>query len=450
MDASIKIVSAKPLKDDVCTKTLKRKLLELRILEDRHTKPLFMVYLRSVWEGVKIAFTAIRANKVRAFLTMFGIIIGIVAVTAMNTTINGVNRSFEDSMAMLGTNVLYVEKFPWDPGPNYKWWLYINRPEMEVEYAEKIKQYSSYVSAASAVARRTVTVRATDKYANGVTVSGVSTDYSLTNTIDLEDGRFFTFEENQSSKRVAIIGASVEEVLFPQGNSIGKSVRIGGQRFEVVGKLAKQGNFLGMQNFDNQILIPISAYGRIYGLRRGVSLQIKYDDEKSLQAGEYELEGIMRRVRQLDAKAENNFAINKLDVFRQQYQMMTGAIYGIGIFLTGLSLFVGGIGVMNIMYVSVKERTKEIGIRKAVGAKSYQILLQFLIEAVTVCCLGGAVGVLISVGVTQLINQFFVAYMDWGTVVGAFLICTAVGVLFGYLPARRAAHSNPIESLRYE
>lgn len=158
----------------------------------------------------------------------------------------------------------------------------------------------------------------------------------------------------------------------------------------------------------------------------------------------------MRRIRQLDAKAENNFAINKLDVFRQQYQMMTGAIYGIGIFLTGLSLFVGGIGVMNIMYVSVKERTKEIGIRKAVGAKSYQILLQFLIEAVAVCCLGGAVGVLISVGVTQLINQFFVAYMDWGTVLGAFLICTAVGVLFGYLPARRAAHSNPIESLRYE
>ncbi len=409
-----------------------------------------MVYIRSIWEGFKIAFTAIRANKVRAFLTMFGIIIGIVAVTAMNTTINGVNRSFEDSMAMLGTNVLYIEKFPWDPGPNYKWWLYINRPEMEVDYAEKIKQSSQFVSAAAAVARRTVTVRAAEFYANGVTVSGVTPDYSLTNTIDLEDGRFFTSEEYQANKRVVIIGASVEEVLFPQGNSIGKSVRIGGQRFEVIGKLAKQGNFLGMQNFDNQVLMPITSYGRIYGLRNGVTLQVKFPNEQALQEGEYELEGIMRRIRQLDAKAENNFAINKLDVFRQQYQMMTGAIYGIGIFLTGLSLFVGGIGVMNIMYVSVKERTKEIGIRKAVGAKSYQILMQFLIEAVAVCCLGGAVGVLISVGVTQLINQFFVAYMDWGTVLGAFLICTAVGVLFGYLPARRAAHSNPIESLRYE
>jgi putative ABC transport system permease protein len=409
-----------------------------------------MVYIRSIWEGVKIAYTSIRANKVRAFLTMFGIIIGIVAVTTMNTTINGVNKSFEDSMAMLGTNVLYVEKFPWDPGPNYKWWLYINRPEMKADYAEKINQYSEYASAASAVSRRTVTVRQRDIYANGVTVSGVTPEYSETNTIDLEEGRFLSNEENRSFKRVAIIGASVEEIFFPQGNSLGKSIQIGGQKFEVIGKLAKQGNFMGMQNFDNQIVIPMTSFTRIYGSRSGISLQIKYPDEAAMAEGEYELEGIMRRIRQLDARAENNFAINKLDVFRQQYQVMTGAIYGIGIFLTSLSLFVGGIGVMNIMFVTVKERTKEIGIRKAVGAKSYQILLQFLIEAITVCCLGGVVGVLLSVLTTELINQFFVAYMNWGTVFGAFMICTFVGVLFGYLPARRAARSNPIESLRYE
>ncbi len=409
-----------------------------------------MKYLQSVGEGVKIALTAIKANKVRAFLTMFGIIIGIVAVTTMSTTINGVNRSFEDSMSMLGTNVLFVEKFPWEPGPNYKWWEYINRPDFKVEDAQKIRQYSEFAEAAAAVARRTVNVRHADVYANGVSVSGVTTDYSLTNTVDLDEGRFFTDEEDQSSRRVAILGASVEEVLFPQGNSIGKSVRIGGQKFEVIGKLAKQGNFLGMQNFDNQVLIPMSAYARIYGTRDDITIQVKYASEQDLREGEYELEGIMRRIRQLDAKAENNFAINKLEVFREQYQIMTGAIYGIGLFLTSLSLFVGGIGVMNIMYVSVKERTKEIGIRKAVGAKSYQILLQFLIEAVTVSCLGGVVGVILSIGTTQIINQFFVAYMDWGTVVSAFVICSMVGILFGYLPARKAAYSDPIESLRYE
>lgn len=409
-----------------------------------------MVYLRSFVEGVKIAMTAIRSNKVRAFLTMFGIIIGIVAVTTMNTTINGVNRSFEDSMAMLGTNVLYVEKFPWETGPEYKWWLYINRPEMEVDYADKIRELSRFASAAAAVSQRTVNIRHQDLYANGVFVSGVTPGYSETNTIDLDEGRFFTDEDDDASRRVAVIGASVEEALFPQGNSLGKSIRLGGQKFEVIGRLSKQGNFMGMQNFDNQVIIPMGAFSRIFGDRYGVTLQVKYPSEEALAEGEYELEGVMRRIRRLDATAENNFAINKLDVFRQQYAIMTGAIYGIGLFLTSLSLFVGGIGVMNIMYVSVKERTKEIGIRKAVGAKSYQILIQFLVEAVSVCCLGGLVGVLISVGTTQLINQFFVAYMDWGTVLGAFLICTFVGVAFGYLPARRAAKSNPIESLRYE
>ncbi len=429
---------------------MQRKVRILRILFDTQKLIKRMAFLRSLIEGIKIAFTAIRANKVRAFLTMFGIIIGIVAVTTMNTTINGVNRSFEDSMAMLGTNVIFIEKFPWEPGPNYKWWEYINRPEMKVEYVDKIKEYSTTASAVAAVSRRQVNVRAAELYANSVTVSGVTTDYSLTNTIDLNEGRFFSDEENQSSKRVAIVGASVEEVLYPQGNSLGKSIQIGGQRFEIIGKLSKQGNFLGMQNFDNQVLIPMNAYTRIFGTRSGIELQVKFENEALLQEGEYELEGVMRRIRQLDAKAENNFAINKLDTFRQEYQAMTGAIYGIGIFLTSLSLFVGGIGVMNIMYVSVKERTKEIGIRKAVGAKSYQILLQFLVEAITVSCLGGLVGVAISFGTTYIINQFFVAYMSWSTVVGAFLICTAVGVLFGYLPARRAAKSNPIESLRYE
>jgi len=158
----------------------------------------------------------------------------------------------------------------------------------------------------------------------------------------------------------------------------------------------------------------------------------------------------MRRIRKIDPREDVDFAINKPEAFRQQYQAMTGAIYGIGIFLTALSLFVGGIGVMNIMFVSVKERTKEIGIRKAVGAKYYEILLQFLIEAVIICFIGGLIGVGLSVLTTQIINQFFVAYMDWGTVLLAFLISAFTGILFGFMPAYRAAKSDPIESLRYE
>jgi putative ABC transport system permease protein len=158
----------------------------------------------------------------------------------------------------------------------------------------------------------------------------------------------------------------------------------------------------------------------------------------------------MRQIRGLDPLDDDDFAINKAALFEQEFQSMKMIIYGIGIFLTGLALFVGGIGVMNIMFVSVKERTKEIGIRKAVGAKSWEILLQFLMEAIVICLIGGLIGVLLSIVVTSLINQFFVAHLDWTTVLNAILICAIVGILFGYLPSSKAAKSDPIESLRYE
>jgi putative ABC transport system permease protein len=177
---------------------------------------------------------------------------------------------------------------------------------------------------------------------------------------------------------------------------------------------------------------------------------VKFADAEMLEAGQYEVEGVMRRIRKLDPGAENDFAINKLDLFRQQYQVMTGAIYGIGFFLTGLALFIGGIGVMNIMFVSVKERTKEVGIRKAIGAKSSEIMYQFLVESVVICTFGGVIGVIISLGTSALLNQFFVAYMDWSTVLTAFLMCAGVGITFGFLPAYKAAKADPIESLRYE
>ena len=188
----------------------------------------------------------------------------------------------------------------------------------------------------------------------------------------------------------------------------------------------------------------------MYSLRSGIQLAVQFPNEEAMEDGEYEVIGAMRQIRQLDPLEENDFAINKAALFEQEFQGMKVAIYGIGIFLTGLALFVGGIGVMNIMFVSVKERTKEIGIRKAVGAKSWEILLQFLMEAIVICLVGGVIGVLLSIGVTELINQFFVAYLNWTTVLNAILICAFVGILFGYIPSRKAAKSDPIESLRYE
>lgn len=401
-------------------------------------------------EGFKIALSSLWANKMRAVLTTTCIVIGIVSVTAMNTITDGVDRAFEDSMDMLGRNVVFVEKWPWGFGGEYKWWEYRNRRELDVAYADKIKTLVSSASEVSANVFRGTSVRYEDRTTESVGVAGATASYFNTAGLNIEDGRPFNEADEQRAAKVVVLGASVAEVLFPDSDPIGKRVRIRGQKFMVIGILEKQGNFLGMEDMDNQILIPISAMASIFDIRNNVRLSVQFPSEEAMADGEYEVIGAMRQIRGLDPMDDNDFAINKAGLFEQEFQGMKMVIYGIGIFLTGLALFVGGIGVMNIMFVSVKERTKEIGIRKAVGAQPWEIRLQFLMESIVICLFGGVVGVILSVGITQLINQFFVAYMDWTTVLNAILICTFVGVLFGYLPSNKAAKSHPIESLRYE
>lgn len=390
------------------------------------------------------------ANKMRAGLTTFGIVIGIVSVTTMSTLIDGVDRGFERSLSMLGTHVLYIQKWPWSFGPDYNWWDYINRREMELAYAERLEELSNTATAVSAVMYMGDLIRFESQSVSGANLRGVTPSYMQTAAVELDRGRFFTEDEYRAARNVAVIGTGIAETLFGDRDPVGQTIRIGGSRYDVIGVLAKQGNFMGLESFDNQAILPATSFGRQYGFRRFVQLQVKFENEPMLEEGLHEVEGLMRRIRRLDPAAENDFSINRLDMFRQQYQALTGAIYGIGIFLTTLALFVGGIGVMNIMFVSVKERTREIGIRKAIGARSSEILLQFLIEAVVICLFGGFIGTLLSIGTSALVNQFFVAYMDWSTVATAFVICTLTGVVFGFFPAWKAAQSDPIESLRYE
>ncbi|MEX0661170.1 MAG: ABC transporter permease [Balneolaceae bacterium] len=406
--------------------------------------------LISLIEGTKIAFTAIWTNKTRAILTTTCIVIGIVSVTAMNTISDGIDRTFEESMDMLGRNVVFVEKWPWGFGGEYKWWEYRNRREMRLDYVEDLRQLTPTATEVAASANRRSNVRYNDKLIEGVDLNGSTPNFFETAGLNIEDGRAFNDYDQQRAARVAVIGGSVVDALFESEDPIGKQIRIQGQRFLVIGTLERQGNFLGMEDTDNKIVVPINAYGTIYGLRYGIQLSVQFDSEEAMADGEYEVIGAMRQIRQLDPLEDDDFAINKAALFEQEFQGMKMAIYGIGIFLTGLALFVGGIGVMNIMFVSVKERTKEIGIRKAVGAKSWEILLQFLMESIIICLVGGVIGVLLSVGITELINQFFVAYLNWMTVLNAILICAFIGILFGYLPSSKAAKSDPIESLRYE
>ncbi|MFN1834081.1 ABC transporter permease [Balneola sp. MJW-20] len=409
-----------------------------------------MRILNSFSEGFKISLRAIRTNKVRSFLTALCIIIGITMVTIVDAITTGIDTTFENSMAIMGTNVVYVEKWPWQEGPNLEWWKYKNRREMELDYVEQIDEFSSYASNVSASANRSVSVKYQDQAASGVGLNGATANYLETQGLNIVSGRMFVEQEVRSGAKVVVIGTSLMEALFEDETPLGKVVRIGGQKFRVIGILEKQGNFLGMGDADNRAIIPINAYGQIYGLRSGIQIGVKFPDKESLAEGEYEVEGIMRRIRQLDAAEENDFTLNKPEAFKEQLEGVKAGIYSIGFILSGLSLLVGGIGVMNIMFVSVRERTKEIGIRKAVGAKSWEILTQFLLEAIAICLAGGIVGVSLAGLITIAINQVFVAEMNVGVVIVGFTICTIVGLVFGFIPAFKAAKSDPIESLRFE
>ena len=401
-------------------------------------------------EGLRIALRAIWANKLRAILTTLGIIIGIVSVTAMFTTINGIERGFDRSMEMLGTNVLNVDKNP--QSFENDWWKYINRPPITLAVADAIQERSRYAVAVAPAVGTMRGVQYEDRQLSSVFTRGATPAIADINGLDLAAGRFYGETEERAGRPVCVIGQDVAEALFPNETPIGKRIRVGGTRMEVIGVLTKQGKFLGLFSFDNQVTMPLATFERAFGLSqwRQISVQVKVDKAENMEAAENELTGIVRAVRGLDPLEDDNFAINRQDAFATQVSGVKSAIYGVGLFLTGLALLVGGIGVMNIMFVSVRERTREIGIRKAVGASRRAILTQFLLEAVIVCLIGGLVGVLLSFGVTHLINSVFTAVLSPATVALAFGICVGVGIFFGFIPAWAAARSRPIDALRYE
>lgn len=411
-----------------------------------------MRFFFEIWESLFTAFRAINANKLRSILTTLGIVIGITSVTAMATVINGIEREFEEDMAELGTDVLYIEKWPWASGPGFKWWNYINRPEITEDLVEVIDKRSKYAVATVPVANTSRTVRFNENTLSGVRIQGASATYPDVFNVSLESGRYYNDIEDRTGRMVCIIGSGIASVLFPVEEPVGKYIRVSGFRMQVIGVLEQKGsNAEGQDSDDMQVQIPFTAFKNSFGVaRRSISVRVKVGSSDYIEDARDELTGILRAARKLDPTEENDFEINEQKSLREQLAPVKTTIYLIGIFLTALSLLVGGIGVMNIMFVSVKERTKEIGIRKAVGAKRRTILLQFMIEAIAICMIGGLLGTIIASGLIGLINLILPAVLPVSTVAVAFLICVLVGVIFGLAPAWSAAKEEPIEALRYE
>ena len=411
-------------------------------------------FVFEVIEGVRIAGQAIWANKMRSTLTTLGVIIGIAAVTLMATVINGLDQEFDKALSQLGTDVLYVDQFPWGQNADREWWRLRNRPAIQPALAQTIQERSRFTETAAPMADtdRRVTYRGQEMEAE---IMGSPPQYGRIRNVELRKGRFYTQAEERASRHVCVIGASVAEELFPAITPLGKEIKMGSVPCTVIGVQTKKGDsmFGGPGSPDERVLIPFNTYDKAFGVSRrwGVNVMAKVSSPDLMDRAEEELTGVVRTARGVPPGEPNNFAINDQQQVMDSFASTRVAIYGVGLFLTGLALVVGGIGVMNIMFVSVRERTKEIGIRKAVGAKQRTILFQFLVEAVIVCLIGGVIGLGVSaLGAMGVSALGLTASLPMQTIVVAFVICVGVGILFGIAPAWQAATADPIEALRYE
>jgi len=402
-------------------------------------------------EILLIAFQAIRANKLRSVLTTLGIIIGIVAVTTMSTAIVGLREAFMNSISSLGSDVLYVDKFPWFAMD--RWDQYRNRKDITIEQYEKLKlMLKNYEAMAPTKRTFNASVKRKDRAVQAALIIGTTDEYQRTSQLVLEEGRFLNELEVKSARRVCIIGKDIQNELFPSENPIGKEIRINNVPVRVIGILEKQGSgFLGSFSMDGQIIIPLKTFESIIGeARNRMRIDIKIGDITRLEDAKEEIRAAMRIIRKVPPDKPDDFAINQQEAFKQMYDQTIGVIAIAGIVITALSLFVGAIGIMNIMFVSVTERTKEIGIRKAVGAKTWSILLQFLIEAAIICMMGGIIGIMISFPLSLIINQFLPTALPLNIVILSLMISAFVGIISGFVPAWKASRLNPVDSLRYE
>jgi putative ABC transport system permease protein len=410
--------------------------------------------LFEIKEGISLALTAVRTHKMRSFLTVLGVLIGVASVIGMVSIITGLNSSMAEQIESLGSNVIHISQYEMVhfgglSAEERK------RKGVTVEHAEAIREYCPSVGAVSPEnhywARGGNKVKYKDNKANRPAVVGVWPDYEIVNNCFAVEGRFFTQGNINFRATVTVLGNDVKEALFPDLDPIGKQIRINGKKFTVVGVMEKKPNFLG-ETQDNYVLIPLTTYKKTYPEDKALTLLARPKSPELTDKAIDEITQLLRRMRGVPYDRPNDFAISTQEDLMDMYNKITGAIYLVMIVISSIGLLVGGVGVMNIMLVSVTERTREIGIRKAVGAKKRNILWQFLIEAMTLSGSGGVLGIIIGLLLGKLVGAIspLPAAVSLFWIILGFSFAVSVGLIFGIYPAYRAAKLDPIVSLRYE
>lgn len=418
---------------------------------------MFRLLQFEILESFRIAAQQLAANRTRSGLTALGVIIGIIAVTLMGTAIKGIDIGFDNSMAGFGDDVLYVEQYPWNTGDDY--WHFRNRPDIKLGAADRLNEIiasnsqSLLAVAVNAPACIQTVLRGKRQISNVYTM-GTTDQFSYVSSTECVKGRFLNEAESRGGRNVCVIGQDVANGLFANADPLNKSVRVRDQDYRVIGVFAKQGTFLGIFSWDSQVVIPLASYIKYFKANQeNASIRVKVKDKERMADAIEELRGSFRRIRGSLPEQADDFAINEQKSLRSSIEPIKTGMAIAGLFITGLALFVGAIGIMNITFVSVKERTREIGTRKALGARRRTILLQFLIEAVSICLAGGTVGLVLSYGLFLLLTQVFHNFPIQFSpilVVLALLVSVLTGILSGFAPAWQASRLNPVEALRYE
>jgi len=403
-------------------------------------------------EILRIAIEAIKGYKSRGVLTALGIIIGIVAVVTTMTAANGLSNNFKESISAVGSDVLHVTKMPWIMNGNF--FDFRNRPNLTLKDSEKLKKRLVHATAINPTTNTQRDIKFRSTVIDATTIIGTTQDHIIVAGGLPEYGRFMTENDVRAKKKICVIGEQVKERLFKNVDPINKKIKIGWHKFTVVGVMERQGSagFFGGPDYDSQIFIPITSFEKYFGgANRNYTISVKNASMESMDDFEYEIIGEKRKIRKQKPTETDNFAVNSMETLLNAYNNVMGVVVIIGLVITGISLFVGGIGVMNIMFVSVTERTREIGIRKSIGAKKRSILSQFLYESSIICMIGGIIGVIISFGVAALINEFVMpASISVPIVIVALLISILTGIISGLIPALRASRLNPIDALAFD
>lgn len=411
-----------------------------------------MNFITELKEGLAIAWDAIHANKLRSVLTTLGIVIGIVTVTLMGTALDTMNRAFHKSVSVIGADTLFVQRFSWMAHSEEEWLRFNKRREITWQQAKAVEKQMTSARGVAPLVGMNQSVAYQTRRARNVQILGTTDQFLITSGFTLGVGRFMSAMEAEAGRPVCVIGTDVATNLFLIESPLGKRIRIGSRSLEVIGVLNKQGSFLGMKSLDNEVIIPIRQLLIGYWRNPDFQIQVKVSRMEQLEEAKEELHGLMRKIRRLAPGEPDDFSINQQEQIIGMFNRVAGIIATVGLLITGLSLFVGGIGIMNIMFVSVAERTREIGVRKAIGAKRRTILLQFLIEAASICLIGGLVGLAITFALTLVVGKFMPVPVRMSLpVMGiAMVVSLLTGLASGFFPAWRAARMDPVEALRNE